>query len=233
MDALDERLPPSLGEYEDRSFWVLGVTDGRMGARRERKYLDHVRLESGGTVPPSHHGHDLERWPLRDTLKLRALPDAVPSARAHLRQLLSGGGWAELSPDAGVVVSELVTNAVAASAGLRPAAPVLVWLGSDSHCLLLAVADVSPRPPVRLNRGPDAEGGRGLALVEALSDRWGWHPAAITGLKKVVWAEWHLAEEETMPGPPVPDPAAATPRPQARGYGRISVTDAACPACRA
>ena len=161
---------------------------------------------SGGTVPPSHHGHDLEHWPLRDTLMLGALADAVPLARAHLRQLLSGWGRAELSPDAGVVVSELVTNAVAASAGLRLAAPVLVWLGSDSHCLLLAVADVSPRPPVRLDVWPDAEGGRGLALVEALSGRWGWHPATITGLKKVVWAEWRLAEEETMQGSPVPDP---------------------------
>jgi anti-sigma regulatory factor (Ser/Thr protein kinase) len=141
------------------------------------------RLKSGGTVPPSHHGHDLDRWPLRDAFMLRARADAVPLARAHLRQLLSCWGWAELSPDAGVVVSELVTNAVAASAGLRAAAPVLVWLGSDGHCLLLAVADVSPRPPVRLDVWPDAEGGRGLALVEALSDRWGWHPATVTGLK--------------------------------------------------
>jgi hypothetical protein len=141
-------------------------------------------------VPPFHHGHDLEHWPLRDTILLGALADAVPSARAHLRQLLSGWGRAELSPDAGVVVSELVTNAVAASAERRlAAAPVLVWLGSDSCCLLLAVADASPRPPVRLNLGPDAEGGRGLALVEALTHRWGWHPATITGLKKVVWAE--------------------------------------------
>jgi len=144
-------------------------------------------------IPPSHHGHDLEHWPLRDTLILGALADAVPLARAHLRQLLSGWDWVELSPDAGVVVSELVTNAVAESAGLRlAAAPMLVWLGSDGYCLLLAVADASPRPPVRLNLGPDAEGGRGLALVEALSSRWGWHPASITGLRKVVWAEWHL-----------------------------------------
>ena len=166
----------------------------------------HVRPVSGGTVPPSHHGYDLERWPLRDTLTLGALADAVPLARARLRQLLAGWGRAGLSPDAGVVVSELVTNAVAASAGLRPAAPVLVWLGSDSHCLLLAVADVSPRPPLRLDVWPDAEGGRGLALVEALSGRWGWYPATITGLKKVVWAEWRLAEEETVQGSPVPDP---------------------------
>jgi hypothetical protein len=46
---------------------------------------------------------------------------------------------------------------------------------------------------VRLNLEPDAEGGRGLTLVEALSSRWGWHPASSTGLvKKVVWAEWRL-----------------------------------------
>ena len=142
-------------------------------------------------IPPSHHGHDVRRWPLRDTLILGALADAVPSARAHLRQLLSGWGHAEAGPDASVVVSELVTNSVAASAELRlAAAAVLVWLGSDSHCLLLAVADANPQPPVRLSLGPDAERGRGLALVEALSSRWGWHPASTTGLRKITWAEW-------------------------------------------
>ena len=178
-------------------------------------------------VPPSHHGHDLEHWPLRDTLILGAQADAVPAARVHMRKLLSGWGWAELSQDASVVVSELVTNAVAASTEQRLAgAPVLVWLGSDRHCILLAVADASLRPPVRLNLGSDVEGGRGLALVEALSSRWGWYPASIAGLRKAIWAEWrlppgpaassqlpacpsnrrcHFAEEETMQGPPVPD----------------------------
>ena len=42
----------------------------------------------------------------------------------------------------------------------------------------------------RLNLEPDTEGGRGLALVEALSSRWGWHPVSTTGLTKVTWAEW-------------------------------------------
>jgi anti-sigma regulatory factor (Ser/Thr protein kinase) len=81
-------------------------------------------------------------------------------------------GEAELAEDASVVISELVTNAVVASAELRPAvAPVLAWLGSDRHRVLLAVADASPRPPMRLPLGPYAYGGRGLALVEALSSR--------------------------------------------------------------
>ena len=95
--------------------------------------------------------------------------------------------------DAGVVISELVTNAVAASAELRPAvAPVLMWLGSDRRHVLAAVADTNLQPPMRLSLRPDAERGRGLALVEALSSRWGWHPASTGGLRKFVWAEWHL-----------------------------------------
>jgi anti-sigma regulatory factor (Ser/Thr protein kinase) len=142
-------------------------------------------------VPPSHHGHSLERWPLRNAITLGALEGAVPSARAHVSQLLWEWDRAELGQDAGVVVSELVTNAVLASADLRPAvAPVRVWLGSDTRCVLVAVADESPQAPVRLNLGPDAEGGRGLALVEAFSSRWGWHPTTMAELAKVVWAEW-------------------------------------------
>jgi anti-sigma regulatory factor (Ser/Thr protein kinase) len=165
------------------------------------------RSRAPAAIPPSRHGHDLRHWPLRDTLILGALADAVPSARAHLRQLLSGWGYAEVGPDASVVVSELVTNSVAASAELRPAAvTVLVWLGSDSHSLLLAVADASPRPPVRLSLGPEAEAGRGLALVEALSSRWGWHPASTTGMRKVTWAEWHLPSGPgQQPGTGLPD----------------------------
>src|SRR5215467_4376685 len=107
--------------------------------------------QTGALVSPSHHGHDLGRWPLRNALTLGALKGAVPSARIHVRQLLWEWGRNELEQDVGVVVSELVTNAVMASADLRPdVAPVLVWLGSDTRVVLVAVADASPRPPIRL-----------------------------------------------------------------------------------
>lgn len=152
------------------------------------------RSSAPGAIPPSHHGHRLQHWPLHDMLILGAVADAVPTARVRLRQLLSCWGHAEVGPDASVVVSELVTNSVVVSAELRLAAvAVLVWLGTDSHHLLFAVADANPRPPVRLSLGPDAERGRGLALVETLSNRWGWHPASTTGLRKVIWAEWRLS----------------------------------------
>lgn len=167
------------------------------------------RNSAPAAIPPSYHGHNLRYWPLRNTLILGAATDTVPLARTHLRHLLAGWGHAELSPDASVVVCELVTNSVEASAELGPAAaPVLVWLGSDGHCLLLAVADASPQPPARPNLGPDAERGRGLTLVEALSSRWGWHPASATGLRKVTWAEWRLpsaASQQPGAGLPAPD----------------------------
>jgi hypothetical protein len=151
---------------------------------------------AGASAPvlSSHHGHRPEHWPLRDAITLGALEGAVPAARAHVRQVLWEWKHAELAQDAEAVVSELVTNAVIASAELRPpVAPMKVWLGSDSrHRVLLAVADASPRPLMRLNLSPDAEGGRGLALVEAFSSRWGWHLTTMAGLVKVVWAEWHL-----------------------------------------
>ena len=154
----------------------------------------------GVLVPPSQHGHRLDRWPLRDAISLGALPGAVPSARAHVRQLLWEWHRAELSGDVGTVVSELVTNSVVASAGLGPAVPpIQVWLGADSQRVLAAVADASPRPPVRLNLGIDAEGGRGLALVEAFSTRWGWHPTPSATLAKVVWAEWQAPDRRPPP----------------------------------
>jgi hypothetical protein len=72
--------------------------------------------------------------------------------------------------------------------------------------VLVAVADASLRAPVRLNLAPDAEGGRGLALVEALSSRWGWypvHPPTAAGLVKVVWADWRLPPPN---GEPIGEP---------------------------
>lgn len=161
------------------------------GASSEATACDLGQGGASALVPPSQHGHDLAHWPLRNALPLGALEGAVPSARAHVRQLLWEWGRAELGQDVGLVVSELVGNAVKASAEFGPAiAPVLVWLGSDTRTVLAAVADASPQPPIRLDPGPDAERGRGLALVEAFSNRWGWYPANTGGTAKVVWAEW-------------------------------------------
>lgn len=126
-------------------------------------------------------------WLLRDFLELGALPSAVPCARHHARQILWEWHLSELSDLAELVISELVTNAVVASRATGLALAVRLWLLSDTARVLVLVGDGSSRSPERAELAADAEGGRGLLLVEAVSTQWGWHHDHNGG--KVVWAE--------------------------------------------
>ena len=67
-------------------------------------------------------------------------------------------------------------------------APVRLWVLSDKQSVLILVWDSSPQPPARIDAAGDAENGRGLLLVEAMSTQWNWHaPHHLGG--KVVWAQ--------------------------------------------
>ena len=124
-------------------------------------------------------------WPLQSFLELGALPGAVPCARLHARQVLWEWGLAAFGESTELVLSELATNAVQASHAMRQAA-VRMWLVSDRARVVVFVWDANPQPPVRTNSGEDAENGRGLLLVEAVSERWGHF--GYDGGGKVVWA---------------------------------------------
>jgi anti-sigma regulatory factor (Ser/Thr protein kinase) len=143
-------------------------------------------------VPPAtDQGGDMTgHWPLSDFLELGALPGAVPSARLHARHIL--WEWGPVAPitltdDVELVVSELVTNAVTAAQALPQPAPVRLWLLSDSRDVLVVAWDASPRPPAPADPDLLGESGRGLLLVQALSQRWGSYPTPRHG-GKVVWA---------------------------------------------
>jgi anti-sigma regulatory factor (Ser/Thr protein kinase) len=126
-------------------------------------------------------------WPLMSFLELGALPGAVPCARLHARQVLWEWALERFTESTALLVSELVTNAVAISRASPPDSPVRVWLVSDEQHVLVVVWDASPLPPVRIDADGEAEKGRGLMLVEAISARWGWDlPQRIGG--KAVWA---------------------------------------------
>ncbi|WP_030234919.1 ATP-binding protein [Streptomyces sp. NRRL S-350] len=88
-------------------------------------------------------------------------------AKEHLETL----GWNRDAPAAAdavvLAVSELITNAHVHARS--DAELVLTW---DGSCLHLSVHDHSPRLPQPRAAGPDAVGGRGLALVDALADHW-------------------------------------------------------------
>jgi anti-sigma regulatory factor (Ser/Thr protein kinase) len=85
-----------------------------------------------------------------------------------------------------VIVSELVTNAVLVCREMTPGQVIGLWLVPGAERVLIVVWDASLRRPVRSDANAGAEGGRGLLLVHALSQRWGWRPAAGGG--KFVWA---------------------------------------------
>ena len=127
-------------------------------------------------------------WPLRSHLELGALPTAVPRARRHARHLLWEWGLSEAAADAELLVSELVTNAVKATADQQQAG-IRLQLSSDNTCVRVEVWDADPRPPVLKDGTPDLqEGGRGLFLVAALSTRWDWYRTREPP-GKVVWCE--------------------------------------------
>jgi anti-sigma regulatory factor (Ser/Thr protein kinase) len=132
-----------------------------------------------------------------DTLTLAALPTAVGCARLHARIMMVEWALVDIADDVALVVSELVTNAVVASTGMdgRPVyadadagLPVVhLRLCSDHSRIVIEVWDSSVDVPEAKQPAPDAEGGRGLLLVEALSEQWGWD--RIPGWPgKVVWA---------------------------------------------
>jgi len=100
------------------------------------------------------------------------LPDHEHSAR-EARVFLSQAYCAEhhgrVLDEAQLLVSELVTNAV--RHGGPPVTVRVECVGVEG--LRVSVSDGDPRPPVRRDVEPEAEGGRGVALVDILSDRWG------------------------------------------------------------
>jgi anti-sigma regulatory factor (Ser/Thr protein kinase) len=117
----------------------------------------------------------LASWPLHAALDLGALPTAPGCGRAWTRQILWEWGLTALSDSTEILVSELATNAIRASRTATEVTPVRLWLLSDTIRVVILVWDASPESPVRMNSGDDAENGRGLLLVEAISEQWGWY----------------------------------------------------------
>ena len=143
------------------------------------------KARASGTVD---RGPDMARqWPVRDFLELGALPGAAPSARLHARQIMWEWGLTPLTEAVEQVVAELVTNSVAAARAMPLLQPVCLWLLSDAMNVLVLAWDASPQPPALTEPDEYAERGRGLHLVQALSERWGSYPTPQTG-GKVVWA---------------------------------------------
>jgi len=138
-----------------------------------------------------------DQWELRTFLELGALPSAIPCARLHARQVAWEWQLSHLADAIELVVSELTTNALRASAGLTASRfagkwafgtpPVRLWLYSDGERILVQVWDGNDEMPTRQDANPSAESGRGLLIVESLASDWGASRLAKSS-GKVAWA---------------------------------------------
>ncbi|MEV0639401.1 SpoIIE family protein phosphatase [Streptomyces sp. NPDC050619] len=116
-------------------------------------------------------------WPLPED------PRAAGQARRHVREQLSAWGLDDLTPTTELLASELVGNVVRHAKG-----PVSLRLLHGAE-LICEVFDGSLTMP-RIRRATETdEGGRGLQLVTALSQRWG---TRYTPTGKCIWTEQPL-----------------------------------------
>jgi len=129
---------------------------------------------------------------ISSALEFAPLPTAVPCARLHAVHVLHEWGLRDLADDAEMIVSELVTNAVEASTLLSERPPVSLRLLLTGKSLVIEVWDHSPLDLEPREADADDECGRGLTVVAALSDRWGWERTGHD--RKVVWAELALMD---------------------------------------
>lgn len=117
------------------------------------------------------------------------MPAAAAQARRLTRDTLARWDMRHLTEDAEAIASELVANAVKAATPPRGTLPAIIFaVHHRPGELRIIVWDNGPGHPARTDAGPDAEAGRGLAIVDSLTGRnWGWWPTPRGG-GKVVWA---------------------------------------------
>ena len=161
---------------------------------KERSLTTAVSAEGRATVGVQQHSS--------------LTPDVTSAAEARwvTRTVLAAWGLSHLDDVACLLVTELVANAVV-HAGTTSELTLAMRRGR----LHVSLADDDPRPPELRHGPPLSTSGRGIALVDALADDWGWEPTG-DGAGKTVWFDldtgasraqaWHLAT------PPATSPTA-------------------------
>jgi len=121
-------------------------------------------------------------------LRLSADRSSVGAVRSLLDRLLASWRLDErIDPDdVKLVATELAANAV-----VHSSAPGTVTVRYRSGVVRIEVTDQSPHQPVQRTATPDAEGGRGLQLIQAIGSAWG--TDAVENGGKRVWCELEVS----------------------------------------
>lgn len=126
-------------------------------------------------------------------LTFTADPEEVAALRRLLRLHLELWGLREVVDEAQLCLSELVSNVIT---HVGPGTPGTLAVSMSGTHLRIEVHDPDTRAlPTLMAAEADAERGRGMALVDAVADRWG---VQLHDGRKVTWCEL-----ETRAVPPI------------------------------
>jgi anti-sigma regulatory factor (Ser/Thr protein kinase) len=117
-------------------------------------------------------------------LAFTAEPEEVGALRRILRLHLRMWGLHDVSDEAQLCVSELVANVIT---HVGSGTPATLRVSMNGTRLRIEVHDPDTRAlPTLVDAGSDSESGRGMALVDAVADRWG---VLLRSDRKVTWCE--------------------------------------------
>ncbi len=151
------------------------------------KALSEQIVFHGETKRAGGAGEDCTDCLPRRVWRLPFLAEAEDLAvlRRMLRLHLESWGLLELSDPAQLCASELVTNVIN---HVGPGTPAILAVSVKGTRLRIEVEDPAPQAlPILTSADSDAEAGRGMALVDAVADRWG---VDLTTERKVTWCEF-------------------------------------------
>ncbi|MFC7939409.1 ATP-binding protein [Streptomyces sp. NPDC057387] len=165
------------------------------GAASRRTGLPHSAREAvdrtDRSLSPSCRSRPaLGGGPASAVLRVACSREGFARARVFTRETLRGWSLEHRGDDAVIVVTELVSNAVthAVPSSAAGVPEVRLGLALGPARFTLTVADPGDDAPVFNPSEGSAlrEHGRGLCIVDALAEEWGWAPRPPAG--KTVWA---------------------------------------------
>ncbi|MFF1544680.1 ATP-binding protein [Streptomyces sp. NPDC058291] len=128
-----------------------------------------------------------------------AKPEEATALRRLMRLHLGLWGLPEVIEAAQLCVTELLSNVIT---HVGPGTPTTLSVSMNGGHVRIEIQDPDTRAlPTLLQTGAESEGGRGMALIDAMAVRWGVEPRAD---RKVTWCE--LAAEPGLSPSPHDDP---------------------------